>query len=112
MRKKFFSSRALRQKQLTGRAATVRLFPLTLCETLGIEPSSKVLFGSNAKSLKITRTDLMRHLDRGGMPGFFYVHEKSERSEQLTDWLQLTTQRDIQQLPGPKKDSVLAQDIL
>jgi predicted AAA+ superfamily ATPase len=107
-----FSIKSNIRESLTGRAATLRMFPLTVGETLRIPPDKVRLFPPNAHTRNVNRAQLMRYLTQGGMPGMFFVHEKAERNELMSDWLQLTTQRDIQQLPGPKKDPSLAHDIL
>ena len=107
-----FSIKSNIRESLTGRATSMRLYPLTLAEALRHESSPGPLFSQKSRTPALSRAELMRHLSQGGMPGIFFVHEASERRDLQADWLQLTTQRDIQQLPGPKKDSQLAIDIM
>ena len=107
-----FSIKSNIREALTGRAATLRMFPLTMGEARQIPPVKIRLFPTKTTPTNIDRAELMRHLKRGGMPGMFFIHGQAERAELMADWIQLTTQRDIQQLPGSKKDPSLASDIL
>ena len=107
-----FSIKSNIRESLTGRATSIRLFPLTLGEAQQVNGSKIRLFPSPSKKLVVSRTELLRHLEVGGMPGICFVRNAAERRELLSDWIQLTTQRDIQQLPGAKKDSSLAHDIM
>ena len=107
-----FSIKSNIREALTGRATTLRLFPMTMRESLGWPPASTLSARVRSSSSSITRDVFLRHLNRGGMPGIFYIHSDQERLSLMRDWLQLTTERDIQQIPGPKKDSGLAFEIL
>jgi uncharacterized protein len=100
------------RESLTGRATTLRLYPLTLAEALKQNHTDIRIFPQKITNTSANRSQFIRHLTQGGMPGIFSVHTKSEHRDLILDWLSLTTQRDIQQLPGGKKDSQLAMSIL
>jgi predicted AAA+ superfamily ATPase len=114
-----FSLRFKIRESLTGRMSNVRLFPLTLAETRKFPHFQDWKFSRNEfKLLKLknnhqtTRAELLKYLDRGGMPGIFSIRESEVRQQFLNDWLELTVQRDIHQIPKLKLDSQLAQLIL
>lgn len=105
-----FSIKSGIRESLTGRASTLRMFPLTMAEALEF-PQNEVKF-LKQKTSKVSRAQFMRHLERGGMPGIFAVHSETERKDLMKDWIELTVHRDLFQIPGPKKDPALALDIL
>ncbi len=97
-----FSKLAQIRESLTGRMGRVRLFPLTLAETLPAEPLAK----------SFERKQILQYLHSGGMPGFFSVRDQEERSALIQDWLDLTCLRDIQQFKTLNLDGELADSIL
>lgn len=92
-----FSKLTQIRESLTGRMGRVRLFPLTLAETLGLEESHK----------QIPRKQLLQYLHAGGMPGFFAIRDEEEREALIQDWIDLTCMRDIQQFKTLKLDTEL-----
>lgn len=107
-----FSREVLVRESLTGRISKVRLYPLNMAETKGLPPNpSDSPFGLN-ESPRLPRKDFLRYLEQGGLPGIFGVRDASARDALLTDWIETTIYRDLQQFPKLKVDSELAYDIL
>lgn len=99
-----FSRLSRIREALTGRMSRLRLFPLTLAEAVGLEHARAPGFAS--------RSQILRYLAVGGMPGIFAVRDETEREDRFQDWIDLTCQRDIHQFTGLKLDSELAYLIL
>jgi len=100
------------RESLTGRMSRVRLYPMTAAEELGlVSKSNSNPFFLLAKPI-LSRIQLVRHLERGGMPGIFSIREASQREEFFRDWLELTCQRDLTNIPKGKFDPALAFRIL
>jgi predicted AAA+ superfamily ATPase len=96
-----FSRQALIRESLTGRMGKVRIFPLTLAECIGLEhPRS-------AEQL-----ELLKYLERGGLPGICFVREEANRAALFQDWVDLTCYRDLQQFKKLKLGGELAYQIL
>jgi predicted AAA+ superfamily ATPase len=87
------------RESLTGRMGRVRIFPMTLYESLN----------KGTKKIEISRKSLLTYLERGGMPGIFAVRDESQWNALYLDWVQLTTERDIFQtkVKGLDKDIAL-----
>jgi len=60
----------------------------------------------------LSRLQLIRHLERGGLPAIFSVRDFSELEDLMRDWLELTCQRDIVNIPKGKFDASLTFRIL
>jgi predicted AAA+ superfamily ATPase len=88
------------------------LYSLNIAEALELPPNPSKELSLIHPSPRVTRAQLMHHLDRGGMPGIFAVRSASERETLLRDWLDLTTQRDALLFPKIKIDPDLCQAIL
>lgn len=104
-----FSTLMRIRESLKGRMSRVRLFPMSLAETLGLPISSgKHPFFLSEKP-RISGAQLLRFLVRGGMPGLFHLREDSEFQQRLQDWIALTVERDALQIPSRKviSDQVL-----
>ncbi len=97
-----FSRLALIRESLTGRMGRIRLFPMTLGETVG----------TKAKHADFTRAQTMKYLSSGGMPGIFSVRDDEQKDALFQDWIDLTCLRDLQQFKSLKLDSELAYSIL
>jgi predicted AAA+ superfamily ATPase len=102
-----FSKQTLIRESLTGRMTRLRLYPLTLAESLAL-PLKPL---GNAALIKtkprVTRRHLMAYLQNGGLPGLFAVHDRAEQEGLFQDWIDLTTQRDAVLFPKVKIDPVL-----
>lgn len=106
-----FSKLTRIRESLTGRMSRVRLYPLNAAESLGLGATK--LSGSLIKEKpRLTRSQMMAYLDRGGFPGIFAVRDSGERRALLQDWLDLTVERDVLQMPGVKVDTNLCLEIL
>lgn len=105
-----FSKLTRIRESLTGRASRLRLFPLTLSETkhLPLNTSNK-LFQSTPR---LDRSDLMKYLKNGGMPGLFGIRNDVEKIGALQDWIELTVYRDASNFYGVKCDPELLMRIL
>jgi uncharacterized protein len=91
-----FSHRTKVKESLTGRATYLQLFPFNLAETKHL-PLSKTLLQPNSR---ISRSDTLKYLERGGMPGIFAVRDNETRMGFVSDWIQLTVERDLQSISG------------
>jgi predicted AAA+ superfamily ATPase len=101
-------------ESLTGRMSRVRLYPFTLAESKKDSNFIDWNFSDLKKNGrgKYSRADLMKYLERGGMPGIFAIRENEVRKQLIKDWLDLTLQRDLMQIPRLKLDPELAYSIL
>lgn len=102
------------RESLTGRMSRVRLYPFTIAESRKDARFIDWNFHDIKKSGagRCGRSDLMKYLERGGMPGFFSIRENEVRNQMMKDWLDLTVQRDLMQIPKLKLDPDLAYLIL
>lgn len=100
------------RESLTGRMTRLKVFPFTLAEVhqIPLNHSPSPIFVSEKP--RLSRSHLVQFLNRGGLPGVFYVRSEEAREELLRDWLDLTLERDILLIPGLKLDTVLARKIL
>lgn len=96
-----FSRLSQIRESLTGRMGRIRLYPLTLVETLGLE-----------RPQSVTRKAILQYLHFGGMPGFFAIRDEEERASLIQDWIELICQRDLLQFKNLKLDGDLAFEIL
>lgn len=92
-----FSSRVGIRESLTGRAAVLRLDPLTLRETT---------------STSIGLGDVQKYLQLGGMPGVCFIRNQATRHSYWDQWLDTTCERDLPQLSAGKLSGTLARLIL
>jgi predicted AAA+ superfamily ATPase len=107
-----FSKLSLIRESLTGRMSRLRLYSMNLAEAVGapMNPSrGRSLLNSEPR---VSRSQLLQHLERGGMPGVFAVRDRSERESLLRDWLDLTTERDVMLFPKIQADPDLCRQIL
>lgn len=102
-----FSKELQIRESLTGRLSRVRLYSMNLCEAEQHPLKSKP-FSLLSEKPWVTRKTVLRHLEKGGFPGIFSIHESKLFQEALTDWIRLTIERDLQQFPKTKVDSDLA----
>lgn len=107
-----FSHETQIRESLTGRLSRVRLFPFNLSETLKMDlnPSKELPFLN--KKARVSRSDLLRYLKNGGLPGIFSVKSDVERASLFSDWISLTVERDIHQIQRFKLDSEIARSVL
>lgn len=99
------------RESLTGRLSRLRLFPMTISETLGLSLEKVVPFCLSGAP-RIKRREILRYLESGGMPGIFATRNPSERDSQIQDWVALTVERDALQIPTRKLNSVLLRRLL
>jgi predicted AAA+ superfamily ATPase len=90
------------RESLTGRMGKLRLFPMTFWETLGMP----------AKKPRVTRSETLKYLEAGGMPGIAFIRDSQVRAEFFQDWIDLTCQRDIHQFERLRLDPELAYSLL
>lgn len=100
------------QESLTGRMSRLRLFPMTLAEDLKLPLRKGDLHALFFTKPRATLEQVLRMLERGGMPGIFSVRADDEREALIEDWVSLTCNRDIHQIPRQRLDSDLAREIL
>lgn len=107
-----FSKTTLISESLTGRMSRIRIFPLTLSETLSLPQRQINLRKPFHEEARFKRNNLVRYLERGGMPAIFSIHSLKEQELAFEDWITLTCDRDLRQIPNLKLDSNLARNIL
>ncbi|MGK5084434.1 AAA family ATPase [Bdellovibrionota bacterium FG-1] len=107
-----FSHQFRIQESLTGRMSRLRLFPMTLGECLELPNTKGDLHGILFRSPRAQVDSVLTMLERGGMPGIFAVRSDEEREGLFEDWVNLTCNRDLHQIPGLRLDSDLAHDLL
>ena len=107
-----FSHETQIKESLTGRLSRIRIFPFNLAEAQKLEMNSQKRFPFLNVKPRVNRNDLLKYLERGGLPGIFIVKNESERRSLLSDWLRLTTERDLHQIKKYKLDSDLAYKII
>ncbi|MDH4468740.1 MAG: AAA family ATPase [Bacteriovoracaceae bacterium] len=111
-----FSTMQRIRESLTGRMSRIRLNPFSISESLKRDKFQDWNFQKidqeKQKSFPCNRNQLMKYLDRGGMPGHFYIREDDVRNQLMRDWLEMTVQRDLMQIPKMKLDPELAFAIL
>src|SRR3990167_2157986 len=100
------------RESLTGRLSRIRLYPLTLGETHNLPMRNFQMSHLFLDKPRMTRAQLTKHLDLGGMPGLFSIRDDAERARQWDDWLKLTCERDVLQMHGVKIDPGLCFAIL
>ncbi len=97
-----FSRMAQIRESLTGRMGRIRLFPMTLGETLKIDKPRD----------SFRRQEVLQYLEYGGMPGFFSVRESDEREALIQDWLDLICLRDVHQFQSVRADGDVASALI
>jgi uncharacterized protein len=107
-----FSKATLISESLTGRMSRIRIFPMTLSETLSLPQMQIKLMDPFCESPRVTRTNLVKYLECGGMPAIFSVRSAKEQELAFEDWINLTCDRDLMQIPKLKLESSLARNIL
>lgn len=107
-----FSKLTRVRESLTGRMSRLRLYPLNLAEVLGLNPKPIARGFLMSPKPRATRADLMRHLERGGMPALFAVRSAQEYAIVAQDWLELTTRRDVMEFKTVKIEGDLCYQIL
>ena len=107
-----FSKRTLIREPLTGRMAMLRLYPFTVgeCLSLKFEGSNSALTIKDKP--RITRTELMKHLPNGGMPGAFHIRDDETKNIFFKEWIGLVIMRDLALIPRIKVDPIIADAIL
>lgn len=98
------------RESLTGRATRLKVFPLTLSEVKHLELNNNKSY-CNDKA-RVTRTDFLKYLKNGGMPGLFGIKNEAEKFNALKDWIDLTAQRDAMNFKNVKIDPDLVIRIL
>ena len=106
-----FSHETKIRESLTGRLSRLKLYPFTVSETLK-KPQSDLSFVHGKSTNSITRKELLYYLGRGGFPAIFSIRDEQERFERMDEWIKLTSERDIMQIPRLKPDPELCQRII
>jgi predicted AAA+ superfamily ATPase len=107
-----FSKLSLIRESLTGRMSRLRLYSMNMAEAVGIALNPARRLSLLNETPRVSRSQLLQHLERGGMPGVFAIRDRSERESLLRDWLDLTTDRDAMLFPRVKADPDLCRQIL
>lgn len=101
-----FSKEIKIRESLLGRLSRIRLYPMTLRETLSLPHLNRAL------TSKIDRSEWIRFMNHGGFPGIFSIRDNTERTQKLDDWISLTCERDVHLFPKLKGDTDLCRKIL
>lgn len=105
-----FSQKVGIRESLTGRIGLMRLYPLTLAETLSQPFLTPFL--TEPKKARATLADVQKRLVHGGMPGICFMRSAEERGQTFDAWLDTLCFRDLQQIKGQKLSGDIALDIL
>jgi predicted AAA+ superfamily ATPase len=104
-----FSKKTLIRESLTGRIGIMRLYPMMCTETLQLPLNQHFPICEHPD---VERGPWMRYISRGGMPGFCFIRDDHERSEQIKAWLDTTIHRDLALIPKMKLNPDLAMSIM
>lgn len=99
------------RESLTGRISRIRMFPMMMSELLQCpaQPSHPFFL---ADSPRAKRSELIKFLKRGGMPALFSIRSDDEFLKSCEDWIAVSLERDIQQIPTKKIRSEDAYKVL
>lgn len=100
------------RESLTGRMGRLRLYSMNIAECNELGPGTAPLATLFHAKPRIKRTEVLRHLSRGGLPGIFAVRSEGAAADLLRDWVDLTVHRDLLQFPGIAVDGDLAFEVL
>ena len=104
-----FSHRTKVRESLTGRASYLRLFPFGVAESQHLSLRTSLVSSESRAS----RSEVMRYLERGGMPGIFAVREDDARLGFFEDLIQTTVDRDLLLIAGRAEvDPTIARRVL
>lgn len=106
-----FSKKTGIRESLTGRIGLLRLYPMSLAETLE-QPQRTPWVTGKPSSLQTSMAALERRIAAGGMPGICFLRSTSEQSVSWESWLDTTCFRDLQQIRGSKLSGELALELL
>ena len=106
-----FSKKTGIRESLTGRIGLLRLYPMTLAETLEQARRDPWVRAKPITS-PVSMPEVMRRVKIGGMPGICFLRSEEERSAAWAAWLDTTCYRDLQQIRGAKLSGYLALEIL
>ncbi|MBI4403437.1 MAG: AAA family ATPase, partial [Deltaproteobacteria bacterium] len=87
-----FSKMTHVSESLTGRMSRIRVFPLSLSETLDLPPRRIRLLDPFSKLPRVERGHLVKYLDHGGMPAIFSIRNVHEMQQAFDDWVTLTVE--------------------
>ncbi len=99
------------RESLTGRLSRLRLYPMVSGEIAKLSLKDGGPFFLNS-SPRISRKDWLLYLRRGGMPAMFATRSDEEWRGKAEDWIALTVERDVHQVPGKKTDSARMMRVL
>ena len=89
------------RESLTGRMSRIRMYPMIMAELLHKPVQLRhPFFLSDIPQAR--RSDLLKFLKRGGMPALFSIRAESEFFKSTEDWIALSIERDLQQIPTKK----------
>lgn len=106
-----FSSPAGIRESLTGRIGILNLYPFNLSE-IHLKKFGNYFLKAGAQSAQISLTEFDKKINKGGMPGFFYLHSKDEYSSAAQLWIETTCYRDLGRILKKSFDGDLALSIL
>ncbi len=96
-----FSRELKIRESLTGRLGRIRIFPMNYHEAIGL-----------SAPFKCNRSQFLKHLEHGGLPGIVFVRDEENRSRLIEDWIEIICSRDIHQFKGWRLDTDIAKDII
>ena len=107
-----FSIESKIKESLTGRLSKIKIFPFNLSETRNLELNPIKNYPFIGNKPRVSRSEVLKYLLNGGLPGLFIIKSELEKSHALRDWIDLTVSRDIFQFKNKKLDSQIAEQIL
>ena len=108
-----FSKKTGVRESLTGRIGLLRLFPLSVGETIEIESTLPIpdLCKGKERAASILR-EVHRWRELGGMPGICFIREEESRSVLVEAWIETTCSRDLANFAIARFNPDLARRIL
>lgn len=99
------------RESLTGRIGILNLYPFNLSE-IWQKPLGTYFSKVHKVKALISLKEFEKKLIRGGMPGFFYLHNEDEFEAACQLWLETTCFRDLSRVMNKNFDGELALNIL
>ncbi len=99
------------RESLTGRIGMMHLYPFSLSEIHSLSLGQYYLKKGNFHS-QLSMKEFDIKIEKGGMPGFFYLHSAQEFGSSAQIWLETTCFRDLGKVLRKNYDGDLAYSIL
>ena len=106
-----FSTLSGVRESLTGRMGVLHLYPFCLSE-IHQKKFGSYYTGKKLSDAQISLKDFDRKIEKGGMPGFFFLRSDHEWSLSAQQWIETTCYRDLTSVVSKNFNPELAFNIL